>query len=157
MEVKTKTGCRWWAYRHHSGTIHAKRYFETWDMLEALDSHFVAEVRGPIEGTREDALALFGAAKEKPYPLPWEILKMDNGDIFIVTTKADGLSNICEMNMGLSPQANADFILNAVSCHAELLAALKGLLGCDLHQNLIGGYQLQIEEAEEAISKAETK
>lgn len=59
MEVKTPTGCQWWAYRHVDGGIHPKRYFGPEDLKEAKESPFVEEVRGPIEGTREDALALF--------------------------------------------------------------------------------------------------
>lgn len=59
MEVKTKTGCHWYCYKHINGGLHAKRYFDHEDISEANSSPFVAEVRGPIEGTREDALALF--------------------------------------------------------------------------------------------------
>ena len=50
-------------------------------------------------------------------------------------------------------RANARLIASA----PELLEALKGLLSCDLHRNLIGGYQFQIEEAEQAIAKVEGK
>jgi hypothetical protein len=39
--------------------------------------------------------------------------------------------------------------------NAELLGALKELLSCDLHENLVGGYQAQIETAEEVVTKAE--
>lgn len=59
MEVKTKTGCLWYCYKHMQGTIHAKRFLSNADINEAIQSPFVAEVRGPIEGTREDALNLF--------------------------------------------------------------------------------------------------
>jgi len=59
MQVITKTGCHWYAYKHIDGSIHAKRFFAVEDIDEAKDSDFVAEVKGPIEGTREDALNLF--------------------------------------------------------------------------------------------------
>ena len=61
MKVIHKTGCYWWAYKHKDGenNIHAKRYFDQRDIDEANESPFVVEVRGPIEGTREDALDLF--------------------------------------------------------------------------------------------------
>ena len=54
-----KTGCYWYAYKHINGTVHAKRFFSHQDIIEARESDFVDEVRGPIEGTREDALNLF--------------------------------------------------------------------------------------------------
>mgnify|MGYP001592827403 CR=1 FL=1 len=59
MKTITKTGCYWYAYKHTEGTIHAKRFFGPEDISEAENSPFVEEVRGPIEGTREDALSLF--------------------------------------------------------------------------------------------------
>lgn len=59
MEIKTKTGCHWYVYKHIDGGIHPKRYFSYEDIIEAQDSPFVEEVRGPIEGTREDAINLF--------------------------------------------------------------------------------------------------
>ena len=62
MRIVTPTGCQWYAYEHIEGGIHAKRYFSREDFLEANDSPFVKEVRGPIEGTKEDALNLFKEA-----------------------------------------------------------------------------------------------
>lgn len=59
MQTITKTGCNWYAYKHVNGEIHPKRYFSTEDIIEAQESDFVLEVRGPIEGTREDAIDLF--------------------------------------------------------------------------------------------------
>ena len=59
MEIKTKTGCHWYAYEHIEGGIHAKRLFSQEDISEARESPFVKEVRGPIEGTKQDALNLF--------------------------------------------------------------------------------------------------
>ena len=59
MRIITPTGCQWYAYEHIDGGIHAKRYFDYRDIEEARESDFVAEVRGPIEGTKEDALNLF--------------------------------------------------------------------------------------------------
>lgn len=64
MEVKTPTtGCQWYAYKHVNGSIIPKRYFSPMDITEVRESSFVEEVRGPIEGTREDAAMLF--AKER--------------------------------------------------------------------------------------------
>lgn len=49
----------WWGYRHTSGTLQAKRYFEPLDIQEAEESPFCAKVVGPFEtDTREDALAI---------------------------------------------------------------------------------------------------
>ena len=51
----------WWGYRHVSGTVQAKRYFEPLDIQEAQESPFCAVVVGPFEaGTREEALAIVG-------------------------------------------------------------------------------------------------
>ena len=35
-----KTGLLWWGYKHISGTIHAKRYFDKRDIQEAYESPF---------------------------------------------------------------------------------------------------------------------
>ena len=59
MQVIHVTGCHWYAYKHINGTIHPKRFFSKEDVIEATASDFVSEVRGPVEGTREDALNLF--------------------------------------------------------------------------------------------------
>ncbi len=48
-------------------------------------------------------------------------------------------------------RANAQLIASA----PKLLEALKGLLSCNLSQNLIGGYQLYIENAEKIINEIE--
>lgn len=50
---------KWWGYRHTSGTLQAKRYFEHLDIQEAEESPFCAKVIGPFEAdTREEALAI---------------------------------------------------------------------------------------------------
>lgn len=59
MRIITQTGCHWYAYKHTEGGIHAKRFFGEEDISEAESSPFVVEVRGPIEGTKEDAINLF--------------------------------------------------------------------------------------------------
>lgn len=47
----------WWGYRHISGTLQAKRYFEPLDIQEAHESPFCAEVVGPFEASdRDEAL-----------------------------------------------------------------------------------------------------
>ncbi len=56
--METSTGCHWRGYIHNSGTVHAKRYFDTRDIDEAHESPFVREVFGPIEGTREDIIKI---------------------------------------------------------------------------------------------------
>ena len=69
---------KWWGYLHTNGTIHAKRYFDAEDLVEANLSDFVAEVYGPF-----DAIGSSGAveilrqhfkgevAEKKPdYPKP---------------------------------------------------------------------------------------
>ena len=47
----------WWGYKHVSGSYQAKRYWESLDIREALESEFCARVVGPFPATnREDAL-----------------------------------------------------------------------------------------------------
>ena len=48
----------WWGYKHTNGSLQVKRYFSLKDLIEAQESEFVAEVRGPWECTnREEAMA----------------------------------------------------------------------------------------------------
>lgn len=48
----------WWGYKHVSGTLQAKRYFDKRDTDEAEESPFVAQVVYPFRATdREEALA----------------------------------------------------------------------------------------------------
>lgn len=48
---------RWWGYKHRSGTLQVKRYFEPLDIEEALASPFCESVHGPWEvNSREEAL-----------------------------------------------------------------------------------------------------
>lgn len=50
---------KWWGYEHTNGTIHIKRYFSEEDLIEAEDSPFVKDVRGPVEApTKEKALEI---------------------------------------------------------------------------------------------------
>ncbi len=59
--------------------------------------------------------------------LPWEIIKLSGGGgrIIIVTTKADGVSDICEINTGLlEAEANARLIESA----PKMLEACKFVL-----------------------------
>lgn len=47
----------WWGYKHISGTLQAKRYFDKRDMEEAYSSDFVDEVVEPFEAEgRDEAL-----------------------------------------------------------------------------------------------------
>ena len=47
----------WWGYRHTSGTLQAKRYFDKRDLEEARESGFVDIIVPPFEATnREEAL-----------------------------------------------------------------------------------------------------
>ncbi len=49
----------WWGYRHTSGTLQAKRYFDPRDIEEAHESPFCACVVGPFKATgRDDALRI---------------------------------------------------------------------------------------------------
>lgn len=49
----------WWGYKHTSGTIQAKRYFEPLDIQEAEESPFCAQVVGPFEANgRDEALKI---------------------------------------------------------------------------------------------------
>jgi hypothetical protein len=47
----------WWGYRHVSGSVQAKRYYDRRDIIEAEDSGFVSEVVLPFEAaSRGEAL-----------------------------------------------------------------------------------------------------
>ena len=48
----------WWGYRHVSGTLQAKRYWDKRDTDEAEESPFVAQVVYPFPANdRDEALA----------------------------------------------------------------------------------------------------
>lgn len=56
---------KWWGYRHVSGTLQVKRYFDSLDTEEARDSEFCEIVRGPFMATdRDDAIAKLKALIE---------------------------------------------------------------------------------------------
>lgn len=47
---------QWWGYRHITGTISLKRYWDKRDIQDALESDFVVNVYGPFEAdTRDEA------------------------------------------------------------------------------------------------------
>ena len=47
----------WWGYKHTSGTLQAKRYFDKQDTNEAEQSPFVAQVVYPFKAeSRDEAL-----------------------------------------------------------------------------------------------------
>lgn len=49
----------WWGYKHVSGTLQAKRYFDNRDTDEAEESPFVAEVIYPFYAeNRDEALKI---------------------------------------------------------------------------------------------------
>lgn len=49
----------WWGYRHTSGTLQAKRYFDKRDLEEAYESQFCAQVVQPFSAnSREEALKI---------------------------------------------------------------------------------------------------
>jgi hypothetical protein len=49
----------WWGYKHVSGTLQAKRYFEPLDIIEAQESPFCAKVVGPFPAkNRDEALEI---------------------------------------------------------------------------------------------------
>lgn len=50
---------QWWGYRHVSGTLQAKRYFDPLDIQEARESEFCSIVVGPFPAKdREEALKI---------------------------------------------------------------------------------------------------
>lgn len=54
QQIKNK----WWGYRHTSGSIQAKRYFDIRDINEAVESDFVQQIVYPFYAdNREEALA----------------------------------------------------------------------------------------------------
>jgi len=47
----------WWGYKHTSGTLQAKRYFDKLDIIEAQESPFVDQVVYPFPANdRDEAL-----------------------------------------------------------------------------------------------------
>lgn len=49
----------WWGYRHTSGSLQAKRYFDARDIEEARESDFVSQVVGPFQAAgRDEALSI---------------------------------------------------------------------------------------------------
>ena len=48
------TKIKWWGYKHQSGTLHTKRYFDRLDITEAQESPFVDSVFGPFEADSAD-------------------------------------------------------------------------------------------------------
>lgn len=51
----------WWGYKHTSGTLQAKRYFEQRDIEDAHESPFCAVVVPPFKAnSREEALKIVG-------------------------------------------------------------------------------------------------
>ena len=48
---------KWWGYKHTSGTLQAKRYFDRRDTDEAQESPFVEQIVYPfLAANREEAL-----------------------------------------------------------------------------------------------------
>lgn len=55
----TTNKLQWWGYKHISGTIQAKRYFDQLDIQEANESPFCEIVVGPFEASgRDEALKI---------------------------------------------------------------------------------------------------
>ncbi len=55
----TQTTNKWWGYRHTSGSVQAKRFFDQMDIDEANQSPFCKHVIGPFDAaTREEALSI---------------------------------------------------------------------------------------------------
>ena len=44
----------WWGYRHVSGTLQAKRYWDKRDIDDALESPFVAQIVHPFPANDRD-------------------------------------------------------------------------------------------------------
>jgi len=45
---------QWWGYIHTNGSFHVKRYFDPYDLREAQESSFCAEVYGPFDADSHD-------------------------------------------------------------------------------------------------------
>ncbi len=107
---------------------------------------------------------------------PWEVNLDSKNKVVVVSPWSEKVkpintatfgdcrgASICEMeyNSGIptkeQAKANAKRIVQCVNNFDEVLDALKGLLACNLHENLTGGCQGQIEDAEQAIAKAKNK
>lgn len=85
---------------------------------------------------------------------PWEIIRRDDNSIVVVTTKCDGVSDICEINVCLLEcDANANLIVMA----PQLLESLKEMAEMAMHAPLLGhNYdQGHIDKANSVIFNAE--
>ena len=49
-----KVTIKFWGYKHTSGTIHTKRFFDQMDISEAQESPFVARIMMPFEASGID-------------------------------------------------------------------------------------------------------
>jgi hypothetical protein len=56
---------KWWGYKHVSGSLQAKRYFDKEDLIEAKESPFVAQIVQPFEAKdRAEALLIIKTKTE---------------------------------------------------------------------------------------------
>lgn len=87
---------------------------------------------------------------------PWEVLKMDNGDISVCTMACDGVSDICYMNSGLDHEANAKLIVKAVNRYDNNQETIKSqdaqLLAMDA---LLQKEKLKVDELIEALKECQ--
>lgn len=103
----------------------------------------------------------------KHTPIPWEMAHAGTfkEGKFLITEyfirKLDDdisiIADIINPQTGNPSKDNAEFILRACNNYYKLLGALKGLIDCNLHENLTGGCQAQIEDAEQTFYKATEK
>ncbi|HDZ77106.1 MAG TPA: hypothetical protein ENH41_03385 [Candidatus Omnitrophica bacterium] len=90
----------------------------------------------------------------KHTPGPWRV-KESGGCVCSDNKTICQLISINDGALSITPEVEGNAKL--ISAAPDLLEALKGLLSCDLHKNLTGGYQFHIENAEEAIKRAEAQ
>lgn len=58
---------KWWGYRHVSGDLILKRYFDQKDIEEAHESPFVEEVFGPVSAmSKAEAIVMITHSSQRP-------------------------------------------------------------------------------------------
>ena len=86
-------------------------------------------------------------------PLPWQFCELSH---YIITAVGEPVASPPDGYDEAQWLADAAFIIRAVNCHAELLAALKGVTGlAALRPGHLADYKAAVEEARAVIAKAE--
>lgn len=110
-----------------------------------IETPFVKELRE----TKED--------KPQHTPTPWEVLQVEDTHQGIFSNCGNEAQSLIAQTFDGNEKANAEFIVRAVNCHEELLAASQALLSELRWTSKHGefpGMDKVIAEADKAIAKA---